>query len=100
MQSSGRKSGAGEESARVHSVYAQQVKRFQSEFARIHGLQNPHQRPFKVEQQARPWPERTGEDQWGFGVKVGSNPMLADPVGHPASRRQARGIQRGLLSGN
>ena len=34
-------SGAGEESARVHAVYSQQVKRFQSEFARTHGLPDP-----------------------------------------------------------
>jgi len=83
--------GGSRQAEGLSVLYAQRVKEAEEGIARNFGLPNPHQRPFKVE---------PGEDQWGFGVKVGSNPMLADPMGHPASRRQARRVQGGLLSGN
>jgi len=54
------KSGAGAESARVHAVYSQQVKRFQSEFAETNGLPDPHfrhlekpQHPLSIEKSLR-----------------------------------------------
>ena len=80
-----RNAGGSGQAEGLSLFYAQRVKKAEEAIAKEFGLQNPHERAFV-----------TG-DEWGHGIGVGSNPVLAD-FGHPASGRQARKIQGGLLS--
>jgi hypothetical protein len=77
--------GGSRQAEGLSALHAQRVKKAEEAIAKNFGLQNPHERAFV-----------TG-DEWGHGIGVGSNPVLAD-FGQPASGRQARKIQGGLLS--